>query len=84
MGIHDACPCHEEAYRICGCNEEEINPLETLDLIQCPECESMIESWRLDFAEREITNPLTVRDANEIGDDKWSDFHNLIHVPREF
>ena len=21
MGIHDACPIHEEAYRICGCEE---------------------------------------------------------------
>lgn len=22
MGIHDACPKHEEAYRICGCKEK--------------------------------------------------------------
>ncbi len=26
MGIHDACPCHEEPYRICGCDEEKVNP----------------------------------------------------------
>ncbi len=23
MGIHDACPVHEEPYRICGCEEDQ-------------------------------------------------------------
>ena len=68
MGIHDACPIHEEAYRICGCNESVVMKGEDMETPRT----------MLFRVEREVSNEIEVNISelrNNYGD-TWRDYVN--------